>query len=543
MVTKTTKKQSNQVKKVKKVKKGGALGQGGFGTVYAVDEYFTKFVRGQGKVNVNFYSSPTQSFRSYAEAQAFLSADSIILKLFQNPADYDTEIKANKVVYDMFNKKDKLSLTTLHPSICSIEIFGEFPAKLTVMKKCVSEIGLINASHVTNITYKDLFNILKQALQFLDIIHENNYIHKDIKQQNILLECPANVSSQQFVVSDYGSMLYVDEATRLSPAGSTILSPYVFVDSIRSIERWPEHEDHEGIKLSNFEGKLASMFNKKQETIYEEDAVYMIFDYFSKFYMGTNFNTYLRNKVYNECGSNTAKYVVSHMYESDMHSLGIMLYNMLCETINNDFSQVTHTTNAHNKMNILSEFVDILGIPDDDNTSDLEDALIARCKVIDKHLQPICSRTPMMLLFLDVIAMLLLGSNVVDHTKIKTSNVFKALFSTTVSRKGSSSSQNNAANARSTYKFGINSTNEFPMSPTTMKLAAKPNAATLNVSQETGFKSLWKRYDPHRVTANTLRGGVPPINVNNAYPRCVMPQTIKSVLRSRQFKLLEAQFN
>jgi hypothetical protein len=191
------------------------------------------------------------------------------------------------------------------------------------------------------------------------------------------------------------------------------------------------------------------------------------------------------------------------------------------------------------KMNILSEFVDILGIPDDDNTSDLEDALMARCKIIDQHLQPICSRTPMMLLFLDVIAMLLLGTNVVDHTKIKTSNVFKALFSTTVSRKGSYSSQNNAAS----YKFGINSTNEFPMSKTTMNLAPKPNATTLNVSHETGFKSLWKRFDPHRVTANTLRGGVSPINVNNAYPRCVMPQTIKAVLRSRQFKLLEAQFN
>ena len=122
----------------------------------------------------------------------------LALKDIQNVAEVQEELKNNRIVFGVFGKARALGLTSLHPVVEYVRVGGGasyYPNKVLVgLRRFDGDLGLVRRMQLTNV-----WTLARDVLRFLAILHASDYVHMDIKPENIY----CNSTARKFVLGDY----------------------------------------------------------------------------------------------------------------------------------------------------------------------------------------------------------------------------------------------------------------------------------------------------------------------------------------------------
>lgn len=183
---------------------GDLIGQGEFGEVYS---------------DVSDVSDVSITIESYTKDSIELSKDrysteleNCVFKLLQYQTDRVAEKANNQTLYQLL-RGNVTEVTSLHHSILSVRnASDEFLVYRKMQKNLQDYLYMSDDKYLKEWRASGIFvdtafinNVMKQALQLCSTLHTNNFLHRDIKLDNFLVD--ATRTPTHVVLSDYGMMM------------------------------------------------------------------------------------------------------------------------------------------------------------------------------------------------------------------------------------------------------------------------------------------------------------------------------------------------
>ncbi|OJJ42304.1 hypothetical protein ASPZODRAFT_155405 [Penicilliopsis zonata CBS 506.65] len=104
---------------------------------------------------------------------------------------------------------------------------------------------ILNASNKQHLTRPEVKLIAKRVLEALSVLHDEGFVHTDIKPSNVLVNCgQQDVRFTDMQLADFGSTVYVDSihAQRGDPISTPIFRNGLHIFKLDVL---PDHEDYD----------------------------------------------------------------------------------------------------------------------------------------------------------------------------------------------------------------------------------------------------------------------------------------------------------
>lgn len=134
-----------------------------------------------------------------------------LLKVNEKDSDTATEMAANEKVHAWLSRKHFEHLAPLHPEFAGVAAYSEGRARIKTMIALRPMAGDISKAALS---VTEIAQVAKACLLVLYVMHENDYLHLDIKPKNILYESDvrpggeagpeAKPPERKFALADFG---------------------------------------------------------------------------------------------------------------------------------------------------------------------------------------------------------------------------------------------------------------------------------------------------------------------------------------------------
>ncbi|OBB91954.1 serine/threonine-protein kinase [Mycolicibacterium peregrinum] len=134
------------------------------------------------------------------------------LKILSVSTTRDEEFRAR------FNREAELAASLWHPHIVGVHDRGEFDGRLWISMDYVEG---TDAKHLieqnpSGMPLRDVVEIVTAVAEALDVAHERNLLHRDVKPANILVTVPSGSARRRILLTDFGIAREADDANGLT---------------------------------------------------------------------------------------------------------------------------------------------------------------------------------------------------------------------------------------------------------------------------------------------------------------------------------------
>ena len=160
----------------------------------------------------NLYSGQTMCGGTLGWLKQRHAADSL-LKINQDGSDTADELEANKKVHGWMSRRHFLQMTSLHSLSSYIlgtsSIDRNVKTHMIVLNRMQGDVSRLSLSAA------EIADIAKTVLIVLNVIHEHDHLHLDVKPKNVLYTKPVDGGPTKFALADFGILesmrkVYVD---------------------------------------------------------------------------------------------------------------------------------------------------------------------------------------------------------------------------------------------------------------------------------------------------------------------------------------------
>ncbi|MEW2480110.1 serine/threonine-protein kinase [Mycobacterium sp. NPDC049093] len=134
------------------------------------------------------------------------------LKILSVSTTRDEEFRAR------FNREAELAASLWHPHIVGVHDRGEFDGRLWISMDYVegTDAKHLIEQHPSGMPLPDVVEIVTAVAEALDVAHERNLLHRDVKPANILVTVPSGSARRRILLTDFGIAREADDANGLT---------------------------------------------------------------------------------------------------------------------------------------------------------------------------------------------------------------------------------------------------------------------------------------------------------------------------------------
>ncbi|BBX25720.1 serine/threonine-protein kinase [Mycolicibacterium alvei] len=134
------------------------------------------------------------------------------LKILSVNTTRDDEFRAR------FTREAELAATLWHPHIIGVHDRGEFDGRLWISMDYVegTDAKHLIEQHPTGMPIQDVVEIVTAVAEALDVAHERNLLHRDVKPANILVTPPSGSARRRILLTDFGIAREADDTSGLT---------------------------------------------------------------------------------------------------------------------------------------------------------------------------------------------------------------------------------------------------------------------------------------------------------------------------------------
>lgn len=134
------------------------------------------------------------------------------LKILSVSTTRDEEFRAR------FNREAELAASLWHPHIVGVHDRGEFDGRLWISMDYVegTDAKHLIEQHPAGMPLQDVVEIVTAVAEALDVAHERNLLHRDVKPANILVTTPSGSARRRILLTDFGIAREADDANGLT---------------------------------------------------------------------------------------------------------------------------------------------------------------------------------------------------------------------------------------------------------------------------------------------------------------------------------------
>lgn len=134
------------------------------------------------------------------------------LKILSVSTTRDDEFRAR------FNREAELAASLWHPHIVGVHDRGEFNGRLWISMDYVegTDAKHLIEQHPSGMPLQDVVEIVTAVAEALDVAHERNLLHRDVKPANILVTTPSGSARRRILLTDFGIAREADDADGLT---------------------------------------------------------------------------------------------------------------------------------------------------------------------------------------------------------------------------------------------------------------------------------------------------------------------------------------
>lgn len=134
------------------------------------------------------------------------------LKILSVSTTRDEEFRAR------FNREAELAASLWHPHIVGVHDRGEFDGRLWISMDYVegTDAKHLIEQHPSGMPLQDVVEIVTAVAEALDVAHERNLLHRDVKPANILVTVPSGSARRRILLTDFGIAREADDANGLT---------------------------------------------------------------------------------------------------------------------------------------------------------------------------------------------------------------------------------------------------------------------------------------------------------------------------------------
>lgn len=134
------------------------------------------------------------------------------LKILSVSTTRDDEFRAR------FNREAELAASLWHPHIVGVHDRGESDGRLWISMDYVdgTDAKHLIEQHPSGMPLADVVEIVTAVAEALDVAHERNLLHRDVKPANILVTTPSGSARRRILLTDFGIARQADDASGLT---------------------------------------------------------------------------------------------------------------------------------------------------------------------------------------------------------------------------------------------------------------------------------------------------------------------------------------
>ncbi|OBJ99279.1 hypothetical protein A5638_08285 [Mycolicibacterium fortuitum] len=134
------------------------------------------------------------------------------LKILSVSTTRDDEFRAR------FNREAELAASLWHPHIVGVHDRGEFDGRLWISMDYVegTDAKHLIEQHPSGMPLQEVVEIVTAVAEALDVAHERNLLHRDVKPANILVTTPSGSARRRILLTDFGIAREADDADGLT---------------------------------------------------------------------------------------------------------------------------------------------------------------------------------------------------------------------------------------------------------------------------------------------------------------------------------------
>lgn len=134
------------------------------------------------------------------------------LKILSVNTTRDEEFRAR------FTREAELAATLWHPHIIGVHDRGEFDGRLWISMDYVegTDAKHLIEQHPSGMPLPDVVEIVTAVAEALDVAHERNLLHRDVKPANILVTPPSGSARRRILLTDFGIAREADDVSGLT---------------------------------------------------------------------------------------------------------------------------------------------------------------------------------------------------------------------------------------------------------------------------------------------------------------------------------------
>ncbi|MCG7609033.1 MULTISPECIES: serine/threonine-protein kinase [Mycobacterium] len=134
------------------------------------------------------------------------------LKILSVSTTRDDEFRAR------FTREAELAASLWHPHIVGVHDRGESDGRLWISMDYVdgTDAKHLIEQHPSGMPLADVVEIVTAVAEALDVAHERNLLHRDVKPANILVTTPSGSARRRILLTDFGIARQADDASGLT---------------------------------------------------------------------------------------------------------------------------------------------------------------------------------------------------------------------------------------------------------------------------------------------------------------------------------------
>ncbi|OLP00069.1 hypothetical protein BVU76_22740 [Mycolicibacterium porcinum] len=140
------------------------------------------------------------------------------LKILSVHTTRDEEFRAR------FNREAELAAALWHPHIVGVHDRGEFDGRLWISMDYVdgTDANRLIEQYPSGMPLQDVVEIVTAVAEALDVAHERNLLHRDVKPANILITTPTGSARRRILLTDFGIAREADDVSGLTQTDMAI---------------------------------------------------------------------------------------------------------------------------------------------------------------------------------------------------------------------------------------------------------------------------------------------------------------------------------
>lgn len=140
------------------------------------------------------------------------------LKILSVHTTRDEEFRAR------FNREAELAAALWHPHIVGVHDRGEFDGRLWISMDYVegTDANRLIEQYPSGMPLQDVVEIVTAVAEALDVAHERNLLHRDVKPANILITTPSGSARRRILLTDFGIAREADDVSGLTQTDMAI---------------------------------------------------------------------------------------------------------------------------------------------------------------------------------------------------------------------------------------------------------------------------------------------------------------------------------